>query len=117
MFAESFPNIANSPSLVWVIAAICLHILNTFLGLIMAFHKITRQRVRLHLILYVSILLCLSLFLVLNGVHGNNTIFDYGVGLYFITILPLSVKWDIMVHGLVAVVGMILLPALILLQI
>ena len=117
MFAEAFPNIANSPSLVWVIAAICMHILNTFLGLAMVFHKTTPSRVRLHLVFYCSILLCLSLYLILNGVHGDNTIFDYGIGLYFITILPLSVKWDVMVHGLVAVMGMILLPVLILLQI
>ncbi len=117
MFAEAFPNIANSPSLVWIVATICLHIVNTFIGLTMAFHKSTPSRVRMHLVFFCCILLCLSMYLVLNGVHGENTIFDYGVGLYFITILPRSVKWDILVHGLVAVVGLTLLPVLILLQI
>ncbi len=117
MFAEAFPNIANSPSLIWVVSAICLHIVNTFLGLTMAFHKTTPARLRMHLVFYCTILLSLSMFLVLNWAHGDNTIFDYGAGLYFITILPLSVKWGIMVHGLVAVVGLTLLPVLILLQI
>ncbi len=117
MFAEAFPHLADSPSLVWVVAAISLHIVNTFIGLYMAFRNKTRALVRIHLMLYFGILFSLAMFLVMNEVHGNNTIWDYGIGLYFITILPRSAKWDIMVHALVAVVGLTLLPVLILLLI
>ncbi len=117
MFAEAFPHVANSPSLIWVIATICLHIVNTFVGLYMAFRKITPSLLRIHLVLYGAMLLTLALFLVLNQVHGDNTVWDYGIGLYFITLLPYSAKWDILVHGLCAVVGLTLLPVLILLQI
>lgn len=117
MFAEAFPHVANSPSLIWVIAALCLHIVNTFVGLFMAFRKTTPPLLRMHLVLYGAILVSLALFLVLNGVHGENTVWDYGIGLYFITLLPYSGRWDVMVHGLVAVVGLTLLPVLILLQV
>ena len=117
MFAQAFPNVVNSPSLIWVVVTICLYIVNTFIGLYMALRRSTPQLVRIHLFFYVGILFSLLMFLVLNQVHGENTLWDYGIGLYFITILPLSVKWDIMVHGLCAVVGLTLLPVMILLQI
>ena len=116
MFAEVFPQVASSPSLIWVVAAIGLTIVNTFIGLYMAFRVKTPVLVRIHLLFYSGILFSLASFLVLNGIHGENTLWDYGVGLYFITLLPWSVKWDVLAHGLVAVVGLTLLPVLILLQ-
>jgi hypothetical protein len=39
------------------------------------------------------------------------------IGLYFITLIPYSKRWDILVHALVAVVGLTLLPLLIVLRI
>jgi len=112
-----FPQIAESPSLVWLVAALCFHILNVFLGLAMAFLQKARQFRRIHGILYGVIVFCLGYYLVLNNVHGENSIWDYLVGVYFITLVPLSRKWDVMVHALVTVVGLTLLPLLILLQI
>ncbi len=52
----------------------------------------------------------------MNGVHSENTIWEYLIGLYFITLVPLSRKWDMLIHGLIAIVGLTLLPLLILLQ-
>lgn len=116
MFAKVYPQVAASPSLIWIVAAIGLNIVNTFVGLYMAFRAKTPSLIRVHLVLYGAILISLASFLVLNGVHGENTVWDYGVGLYFITLLPWSGKWDVLLHGLVAVVGLTLLPVLILLQ-
>jgi hypothetical protein len=52
----------------------------------------------------------------MNGVHSENTIWEYLIGLYFITLVPLSRKWDVLIHALIAIVGLTLLPVLILLQ-
>ena len=117
MFASAFPQVSESPSLIWLVAAIIFNIFNIFLGLYMAFFKKDRRLVRAHLFLYIAILLCLVAFLTMNGVHSENSILEYLVGLYFITLVPLSRKWDVMVHALVTIVGLTLLPLLILLQI
>jgi hypothetical protein len=116
MFANVFPQVSASPSLIWVIAAIIFNIINVFLGLYMAFFKKEPRLIRMHLCLYITILICLVLFLVMNGVHSENTIWEYLIGLYFITLVPLSRKWDVLIHALTTIVGLTLLPLLILLQ-
>ncbi len=117
MFADAFPQVSESPSLIWVVAAIIFNMVNVFMGLYMAFFKKDPRLIRAHLFLYIAILFCLVLFLVMNGVHSENTIWEYLIGLYFITLVPLSKKWDVMVHALVSIIGLTLLPVLILLQI
>ncbi len=116
MFADVFPQVSESPSLIWVVAAIIFNIVNVFLGLFMAFFKKEPRLIRTHLCLYITIVICLVLFLVMNGVHSENTIWEYLIGLYFITLVPLSIKWDVLAHALVAIIGLVLLPLLILLQ-
>ena len=116
MFADVFPQISDSPSIIWVVAAILFNMANIFLGLYMAFFKKEPHLVRVHLVLYIAILICLALYLVIHGVHSENTIWEYLIGLYFITLVPLSIKWDVLAHALVAIIGLVLLPMLILLQ-
>ena len=82
----------------------------------MAFFNKGKGLIRIHLYLYITIVICLALFLIMNGVHSENTFWEYLIGLYFITLVPMSRKWDLMVHGLIAIVGLTLLPLLILLQ-
>ncbi|MFQ5443704.1 MAG: hypothetical protein ACE5EK_03710, partial [Nitrospinales bacterium] len=76
-----------SPSLIWVVAAMCFHVLNLFLGLVMAFFKKNTHTVNIHKILYGAVVICLVAFLILNHVHGENTIWEYLIGLYFITVI------------------------------
>ena len=116
MLADAFPQISDSPSLIWVVAAIIFNMVNVFLGLYMAFFKKDPRLIRVHLFLYIAILICLVFFLVMHGVHSENTIWEYLIGLYFITLVPLSHKWDVMIHAVVAIIGLTLLPVLILLQ-
>ncbi len=111
-----FEQLRASPSLIWVVATICLHIVNVFLGLVLAFQKKTPQLVRMHLVLYLCVVFCLGYYLVLNHYHTGNSLIDYLVGAYFITLIPLSRKWDVVLHAGVTVLGLILLPMLILLQ-
>ncbi|CAI2717230.1 hypothetical protein [Nitrospina watsonii] len=105
-----------SPSLIWVAATICLHIINVFIGLSLGFQKKTPSLVRTHLLVYGAVLFSLASYLVINGIHHENTIWDYLVALYFITIIPLSRKWDVVLHAGITVMGLVFLPALILLQ-
>ena len=116
MFADVFPQVSDSPFLIWVIAAIIFNIVNVFLGLYMAFFKKEPRLIRAHLYLYITIVICLICFLVMKGIHSENTIWEYLIGLYFITLVPMSRKWDVLIHALIAIVGLTLLPLLILLQ-
>lgn len=116
MFASVFPQVGSSPSLVWVVTAMGLNIVNLFIGLGMALQNKKKTWLRTHLVMYISILVCLTLYLVMHGIHSENSVWDYAICLYFITLVPISRKWDVMYHGLVTVLGLILLPVLILLQ-
>ena len=117
MDSTLIPKITSSPSLVWVVSAIGFYIINIFLGLFMAFRKRTAQSLKIHRLLFCTIVFCLGYYLLMNQIHDENSLLDYLIGLYFITLIPYSKRWDILVHALVAVVGLTLLPLLIVLRI
>ncbi len=111
------PKITSSPSLIWVVAAIGFYILNIFLGLFMAFRKKTVQSLKIHRLLFYTIAFCLGYYLLMNQTHDNNSLLDYLICLYCITVVPFSKRWDVMVHAFVGAVGLTLLPLLIVLKI
>ncbi len=111
------PKITSSPSLVWIVSAIGFYIINIFLGLFMAFRKRTAQSLKIHRLLFYTIVFCLGYYLLMNQTHDENTLLDYLICLYFITIVPYSKRWDVLVHAFVGAVGLTLLPLLIVLRI
>ncbi|MFT4577820.1 MAG: hypothetical protein ACI8PD_000599 [Nitrospinales bacterium] len=113
---EFFSNILASPSLVWVVTAMGFYLVNIFLGLFIAFQKNTVDTRKIHKYLFYSIAFCLIYFLIMNQTHNENTLIDYAVVLYMVALVPFSKRWDILVHALVAVIGLILMPLLIVLQ-
>jgi len=117
MDATLIPKITSSPSLIWVVAAIGFYIINIFLGLFMAFRKRTAQSLKIHRLLFYTIVFCLGYYLLTNQTHDENSLLDYLICLYFITIVPYSKRWDVLVHAFVGVVGLTLLPLLIVLRI
>ena len=117
MDATLIPKITSSPSLIWIVSAIGFYIINIFLGLFMAFRKRTAQSLKIHRLLFYTIVFCLGYYLLMNQVHDENSWLDYLICLYFITLVPYSKRWDILVHAFVAVVGLTLLPLLIVLRI
>ena len=117
MDATLIPKITSSPSLIWIVSAIGFYIINIFLGLFMAFRKRTAQSLKIHRFLFYTIVFCLGYYLLMNQVHDENSWLDYLICLYFITLVPYSKRWDILVHAFVAVVGLTLLPLLIVLRI
>lgn len=63
------------------------------------------------------ILLGLVCFLTMNKIHNENTLIDYMVFLYIVSLVPYSKRWNYLVHALIAVVGFTLLPLLVVIQI
>jgi hypothetical protein len=113
---EIFSNIMTSPSLVWVLAAMGFYLANIFLGMFIAFQKNTVENRKIHKWLFYSIAFCLVYFLIMNQTHHENTLIDYAVVLYMVALVPFSKRWDVLVHALIAIIGLILLPLLIILQ-
>jgi len=109
--------ITSSPSLVWVAAAIGFYILNIFLGLFMAFRKKTAQSLKIHRMLFYTLAFCLVYYLIMNQTHDDNTLLDYLVCLYCITLVPFSKRWDVLVHAFIGAMGLVLMPLLIILRI
>ncbi|PIQ99499.1 MAG: hypothetical protein COV66_11370 [Nitrospinae bacterium CG11_big_fil_rev_8_21_14_0_20_45_15] len=109
-------HISASPSLIWVCLAMGFHIVNLALGAYAGFFKRSASVIKIHQWLYYAIVFCLAYFLILNQTHGKNTLWDYLVGLYFITVIPLSKRWDVLAHAFLSLVGLTLLPLLIILQ-
>ena len=114
---DFFSNILASPSLVWIVTAMGFYLVNIFLGLFIAFQKNTVDTRKIHRYLFYSIAFCLIYFLIMNQTHNENTLIDYSVVLYMIALVPFSKRWGSLVHALVAVMGLILLPLLIVLQV
>jgi len=108
--------ITSSPSLPWVFAAIGFHIVNIFLGAYMGFFKRTKPLLRTHLSGYLAVVACFLGFLVYQRIHSGLTIWEYLIFLYFITVIPLSKRWDVLLHAFLSIVGLTLLPVLVLLQ-
>ena len=113
---EIFSNIMSSPSLVWVLAAMGFYLVNILLGMFIAFKKNTVENRKIHKWLFYSIAFCLVYFLIMNQTHHENTLIDYAVVLYMVALVPFSKRWDVLAHALVALIGLILLPLLIILQ-
>ena len=116
MTPELFPTLASSPSLIWLMPAIGFYVLNIFLGVFMAFQKKTPAIIRIHSFLYYGVLICLVNFLIMNQIHGENTVWDYLVFAYFITLVPISKRWDTLIHAFITLIGLTFLPVLIILQ-
>jgi hypothetical protein len=114
---EIFSKIMSSPSLVWVLAAMGFYLINILLGMFIAFRKNTAENRKIHKWLFYSIAFCLVYFLIMNQTHHENTLIDYAVVLYMVALVPFSKRFDVLVHALVALIGLILLPLLIVLQI
>ena len=113
---EIFSQIMSSPSLVWVLAAMGFYLINIFLGMFIAFQKNTVDTRKIHKWLFYSIAFCLVYFLIMNQAHHENTLIDYAVVLYMVALVPFSKRMDVLVHALIAIIGLILLPLLIILQ-
>jgi hypothetical protein len=108
--------ISSSPAMPWVLAAICVHIVNIFLGAYLGFFKRTKTLLRTHLAGYIVVVACFLGFLIIQRLHTGITLWEILIFLYFIIIIPLSKRWDVLLHAFLSIVGLTLLPVLVLLQ-
>ena len=112
-----FQKILFSPALVWGLAAMGFYLINIFFGLYIGFQKKTAQTLKAHKYVFYVIAFCIFYFLLVNQTHHENTWIDYAVFIYIIGLVPFSKRWNVLIHALIATVGLTLLPLLIVIQI
>ena len=112
-----FLNILSSPSLVWILAAMGFYLINIFLGLYIGFQNKTAQTLKAHRYVFYPIAFCMIYFLVMNQTHHENTWMDYAAVIYIVGLVPFSKRWDVVIHALIATIGLTLLPLLIVIRI
>lgn len=115
MISYFYHQIDAAPVLILIVSAIALHILNSGLGITLAFRP--RRLVRkLHKLVYFGLIVLLMAFFVKNFLKGVTEFMEYVILAYYIILIPVSKTWDVRVHALVATVGLTLLPLIILLH-
>ena len=109
MQATSLGEIFSHPSFLTILATIVIVIANIMIGVSMLPKDIRQKRYKLHRIVYGAVLVSLGIFLVVTYRLLGNSIFNYFVMAYFLTVIPLSRKWNVTVHAIIASVGLVLL--------
>ena len=109
MQATSLGEIFSHPSFLTILAAILIVIANIMIGVSMLPKDIRQKRYKLHRTVYGAVLISLGIFLVVTHRLLGNSLFNYFVMAYFLTVIPLSRKWNVTAHAIISSVGLVLL--------
>ena len=109
MQATSLSEIFTHPSFLTILATILIVIANIMIGVSMLPKDIRKKRYKLHRNVYAAVLVSLGAFLFVTHRLMGNSLFNYFVLVYFLTVIPISRKWNVTAHAIVSSVGLVLL--------
>ena len=109
MQATSLSEIFSHPSFLTILATILIVIANIMIGVSMLPRDIRQKRYKLHRTVYGAMLISMAIFLIVTHRLLGNSLFNYFVMAYFLTVVPLSRKWNVTAHAIIASVGLVLL--------
>ena len=109
MQATRLSDIFSHPSFLTILLTILIVIANIMVGVSMLPRDVRRKRYKVHRLIYGSVLISLGGFLFVTHRLMGNSLFNYGVLVYFLTVIPLSRKWNVTAHAILASVGLVLL--------
>ena len=109
MYATSLSEIFSHPSFLTILATILLVIVNIMIGVSMLPKDKRQKRYKLHSAVYWAAIISLGTFLVVTHRLLGNSLFNYFVLVYFLTIIPLSRKWNVTAHAIISSIGLVLL--------
>jgi len=97
------------PSFLFILACIVIVIGNIIIG-VSIFPKDRRKKgYRFHRSIYLLAVLAYVLFLIANHFLMENSLLTWFVLIYFLTVIPLSRKFNITAHAIMASIGLVLL--------
>ena len=109
MQATSLSEVFSHPSFLTILATILIVIANIMIGVSMLPKDKRQKRYKIHRIVYGAVIVCFAVFLIVTHRLLGNSLFNYFVMAYFLTIIPLSRKWNVTAHAIVSSVGLVLL--------
>jgi len=109
MQATSLSEIFSHPSFLTILATILVVIANIMIGVSMLPKDIRQKRYKLHRNIYGISLISFGVFLAVTHRLLGNSLFNYFVMGYFLIIIPLSRKWNVTAHAIIASIGLVLL--------
>ena len=109
MQATSLGEIFSHPSFLTILATILIVIANIMIGVSMLPKDKRKKRYKIHRVVYGATLIFLAVFLVVTHRLLGNSLFNYFVMAYFLTVIPLSRKWNVTAHAIISSVGLVLL--------
>ena len=109
MQATSLGEIFSHPSFLTILATILIVIANIMIGVSMLPKDIRQKRYKLHRTVYGAVLVFFGVFLAVTHRLLGNSLFNYFVLAYFLIVIPLSRKWSVAAHAIIASVGLVLL--------
>jgi len=109
MQATSLGELFTHPSFLSILVTILAVIANILIGVSMLPQDVRQKRYKLHKYVFWACLAGLGVFLWVTHRRMGNSIFNYLVAVYFVTVIPLSRKWNVTVHAIIASVGLVLL--------
>lgn len=109
MQATSLSDIFSHPSFLTILATILIVIANIMIGVSMLPRDVRQKRYKLHRIVYGAVIISFGVFLFVTHRSLGNSIFNYFVMGYFLTVIPLSRKWNVTAHAIISSVGLVLL--------
>ena len=110
MHTTTLEELFLNPGFLSVFFAILITIANVLIGVSILLEDKRRKRYKIHRYVFFSVLVCYLYFLGWNHYyHGENSLINYIVFIYFAFIIPISRKANIKAHAIVASVGLVLL--------
>ena len=109
MQATTLGDIFSHPSFLTILATILIVIANIMIGVSMLPKDKRKKRYQIHRAVYGATLISLGLFLAVTHRLLGNSLFNYFVMIYFLTVIPLSRRWNVTAHAIIASVGLVLL--------
>ena len=109
MQATSLSEVFSHPSFLTILATILIVIANIMIGVSMLPKDKRKTRYQIHRVVYGAVLISLGVFLAVTHRLLGNSLFNYFVMAYFLTVIPLSRRWNVTAHAIIASVGLVLL--------
>lgn len=97
------------PSFLSILLTILVTIANIVVGVSILPEDKRQKGYRLHRYVFFGVVVCYSFFLIVNHKLIGNTVFNYLVLIYFISVIPLSRKWNVTFHAILSSIGLVLL--------
>ena len=109
MQATTLSDIFTHPSFITILITILIVITNIMIGVSMLPSDTRRKRYPMHRGVYVAVLASFGFFLWVTHRTLENSVFNYLVFMYFLTVIPLSRRLNVTLHAVLASIGLVLL--------